>query len=186
MNRDYEFNAKLENHELGNQNIYRLRYISYQRIGEGYTNQKDNLELMDWPFDPFMLPLKMSREEAFKVLSYLIDYLEKNLALPECSYEGVKALNEVLSLERLGFKKISHPVADKDIIDLFTVTGRILLFQKSKNYLKYFDWYTEGVTLEEIKGIYQKLGLEFFDLKPEGELSEIKTRKRKLPTIKLS
>ncbi len=188
MSRDYEFDARLKNHELGNQNIYRLRYVSYQRIGEGYIKLKNNVEKMDWTLDPFMLPLGMSREEAFRVLSYLIDYIEQNLSLPECSFPGLKALNDVLDLERLGFKKVPNKetIPDADIIDLFTVTGRILLFKKSKNYKKYFDWYTEGVTLEEVKAIYQKLGLEFSDLKPEEKLSEIKTRKRKLSTIKLS
>ena len=28
-NRDYEFDAELENHPLGNQNIYRLYFIDY-------------------------------------------------------------------------------------------------------------------------------------------------------------
>jgi len=32
LNRDFEFYADLDNHTLGNQNIYRLRYINYHRI----------------------------------------------------------------------------------------------------------------------------------------------------------
>ena len=33
-NRDYEFDAELENHPLGNQNVYRLHYINYYTIGK--------------------------------------------------------------------------------------------------------------------------------------------------------
>ena len=117
----------------------------------------------------------MNREDAFRVLSYLIDYIEKTLSLTECSYKGVEILNDVLNLERLGFKKIdnSKDINDKDIIDLFTVTGRILLFKKDKNYLKYFNWYTEGVTKEEVKEIYQKCNQDFYDLEVDEEKKEI-------------
>lgn len=53
-----------------------------------------------------------------------------------------------------------------EVIDLFTITGRILLFKKSKQYQKYFEWYTEGVTFDEVKSIYDKCGIEFYDLVP--------------------
>ena len=39
-----------------------------------------------------------------------------------------------------------------------------MLFQKSKLYPKYFEWYTEGVSKHEVKKIYEKLGLEFKDI----------------------
>lgn len=166
MNRDYEFEAELENHELGNQNMYRLHYLEYYRIGENYIKRNNNIGVMEAKFDIFTLPKGMNREDAFKVLSYLVTYIEKKLSLTECSYMGVLELNEVLDLERLGFKKVSDEenIPDEDIIDLFTVTGRILLFKEDKNYLKYFNWYTEGVTKEEVKEIYQKLGKYFYDL----------------------
>ena len=168
MSRDYEFEAELENHELGNQNMYRLHYINYHRIGENYINRKNNIGVMEAKFDIFTLPKGMNREDAFKVLSYLVTYIEKTLSLTECSYMGVLKLNEALDLERLGFKKVpdGENIPDEDIIDLFTVTGRILLFKEDKNYLKYFNWYTEGVTKEEVKEIYQKLGKYFYDLIP--------------------
>ena len=53
---------------------------------------------------------------------------------------------------------------ENKILNLFTVTGRLLLFQKSKLYPKYFEWYTEGVSKHEVKKIYEKLGLEFKDI----------------------
>ena len=163
-NKDYEFEADLEDHQLGNQNIYRLYYIDYHRIGEGYGRTSNNVGVIDWPFKPFMFPNGMSREDGFKVLSYLTDFIEKQLNLTPCSYKSVSTLNSVLDLERLGFKRINADINDDDIIDLFTVSGRLLLFKNSKYYQKYFEWYTEGITYDEVKAIYDKCGIEFYDL----------------------
>ncbi len=163
-NKNYEFEAELEDHQIGNQNIYRLHYVNYHRIGEQYGKTDNNIGVIDWPFKPFMLPDGMSREDGFKVLSYLTDYIEKKLNLSPCSYKSVSNLNNVLDLERLGFKRVNTDVNDNDIIDLFTVSGRLLLFKNSKNYQKYFEWYTENITLDEIKSIYDKCGINFYDL----------------------
>ena len=163
-NKNYEFEAELEDHQIGNQNIYRLHYVNYHRIGEQYGKTDNNIGVIDWPFKPFMLPDGMSREDGFKVLSYLTDYIEKKLNLSPCSYKSVSNLNNVLDLERLGFKRVNTDVNDNDIIDLFTVSGRLLLFKNSKNYQKYFECYTENITLDEIKSIYDKCGINFYDL----------------------
>ena len=163
-NKNYEFEAELEDHQIGNQNIYRLHYVNYHRIGEQYGKTDNNIGVIDWPFKPFMLPDGMSREDGFKVLSYLTDYIEKKLNLSPCSYKSVSNLNNVLDLERLGFKRVNTDVNDNDIIDLFTVSGRLLLFKNSKNYQKYFEWYTESITYDEVKAIYDKCGINFYDL----------------------
>lgn len=39
--------------------------------------------------------------------------------------------------------------------------GRVLLFKQSKQYKKYFEWYTEGVTFKKVKEIYSKSGIDF-------------------------
>lgn len=165
-NRDYEFEAELEDHPLGNQNIYRLHYINYHRIGESYGQRDNNVGVVDWPFKPFVLPNGMSREDSFKVLSYLTDFIERQFDLEPCSNKSVSALDNVLNLERLGFKKlnISLDSASADVIDLFTVSGRLQLFKNSNHYQRYFEWYTEGVTFDEVKNIYNKCGIEFYDL----------------------
>lgn len=174
LNRDYEFDAELENHPLGNQNIYRLYFIDYHRIGEGWGMEcppsigVDNIGVFNWPFKPFMLPEGMSREDAFKVLSYLTDFIEKEESLETCSFRSVKALDKVIDLERLGFKRIDINLNDDshEVIDLFTIKGRVLLFKQSKQYQKYFEWYTNGITLNQVKKIYNKCGIEFYDLVP--------------------
>lgn len=156
-----EFDANLENHPLGSQTVYRLRYIQYYRA-EG----SNGIRKMDWPFDPFMLPNGMSRGDAFTVLSYLTDYIERTCKLEPCSYKSVETLNSVLDLERLGFRKldINTKYDETNIIDLWTVTGRVLLFKESSYYSSYFNWYSENVTLAEVQRIYKKLNIEFYDL----------------------
>lgn len=168
-NRDYEFDAELENHPLGNQNIYRLYFINYHRIGEHYgMSTPNNIGIINWRFKPFMLPNGMNREDAFKVLSYLTDFIEKESNLEPCSLKSVEALDKVIDLERLGFRRINANFDDYsiDVINLFTVSGRVLLFKKSQHYARYFEWYSEGVKFDEVKTIYSKCGIEFYDLVP--------------------
>lgn len=77
VSRDYEFDTELEDHQLGNQSIYRLYYINYHRIGEYQGRTDNNVGEINWPFQPFMFPEGMSRKDGFKVLSYLTDFIEK-------------------------------------------------------------------------------------------------------------
>ena len=164
LNRDYEFEADLEDHQIGKQDIYRLYYIEFHRFAGQYGGPDENVGVVNCPFKPFMFPEGMSREDGFKVLSYLTDFIEKQQNLNPCSYDSVYALNSVLDLERLGFRRINAHIDDCDVIDLFTVSGRVLLFKKSSHYEKYFEWYTEGVTFAEIQAIYAKCGIDFYDL----------------------
>lgn len=171
-NRDYEFEADLENHPLGNQIMYRLHYVDYHRIGEGYRMKPNNVGTMDFSFKPFLLPQGMSREDAFKVLSYLTDYIEKRNHLTPCSYDSVAFLDKMLELDKLGFVKLNTSL-DKysdEVIDLFTVTGRLLLFKQSEYYQKYFEWYTENVTFEEARDIYARCGRELNNIEQNSIL----------------
>ena len=45
-------------------------------IREYDGRQDNNVGVVDWPCKPFMLPNGMTREECFKVLSYLTDFIE--------------------------------------------------------------------------------------------------------------
>lgn len=161
-NLDYEFETELEDHPIGNQDIYRLYYVNYHRIGERYT-KKPSVGRINWPCKPFKLPEGMTREEAFKVLSYLTDCIEKEEDTEMCSLKSVKLLDSILYLERLGFKRVKE-IDESKIINLFTVSGRILLFKKCELYSKYFEWYVENVTLDEVVDIYAKCNMEFKDI----------------------
>lgn len=161
--RDYEFNGVFENHPIGDQDIYRLYYVDYHRINEYNGCDKNNIGMVDYPLKPFKFPEGMSREDGFKVLSYLTDDIEKQPDVGPYSLKAVRTLDKVLDLERFGFTRVEEKDEDK-ILNLFTVTGRLLLFQKSKLYPKYFEWYTEGVSRREVQKIYADLGLEFKDV----------------------
>lgn len=53
------------------------------------------------------------------------------------------------------------------------------MFKKSDLYQKYFEWYSENVTLNEVKEIYTKYNMEFKDvLFPEDKKVYIKTLKK--------
>lgn len=161
--RALEFDATFTNHSVGNQNIYRLHYINYHRIQEYYGRQDNNIGVINFSCEPFMFPKGMSREEGFKVLSYLTDFIEKRDDTEPCSLKSVRTLDGVLDLERFGFKRVKEEDENK-ILDLFTVSGRLLLFKRSELYQKYFEWYIENVTLEEVMDIYAKYGMEFKDI----------------------
>lgn len=175
-NRDYEFKAEFDNHKIGDANVYRLHYINYHRFGENYGMGPNNLTSVDFSYQPFMLPRGMSREDTFKILSYLTDYIERELEIDACSNKSVAELDKALNLEELGFTRLNiHVGDDTDIIELFTVTGRIYLFKNSKYYSKYFEWYTEGITLDEVEDIYKKCGMVFRNIDLE-EREEVKKR----------
>jgi len=162
-NEENEFAAVYEDHKIADSNVYRLRYINYHNIGESY-GYKDYRGVIDWPFEKFYLPENMNREDAFKVLSYLTDWIESNTDTKICSYKSVKVLNHVLDMKRYGFSRVNEEVAEEDVIDLFTVSGRVKRFIDSKYYDRYFEWYTPNVPREEVVAIYEKCGLTFEDL----------------------
>ncbi len=108
-----------------------------------------------------MLPEGMTREEGFKILSYLTDFIERREDTDIGSLKSVRTLDGVLDLDRFGFRKVKS----NDPIDLYIVDGRILLFKNSKFYKDYFNWYKEGITKEEIEEIYIKHNMTFEDIK---------------------
>lgn len=158
-----EFNATLDDHEIEEQKYYRLHYLNYYNIGEsyGYHNMRGET---DWACKPFELPNGMLKNDAFKVLSYLTDFIEKCSDMEEASLKSVRTLDSVLDIERFGFKRLNFKPNEEDIIDLFTVGGRIKRFKSSKYYSKYFDWYIPNVRKDEVEEIYEKCGMTFRDI----------------------
>ena len=67
---------------------YRLYFINYYK--KGYPTDKNQFGVVDWPFRPFQLPEGMCREDAFRLLSYLTDFIEKESNLEPCSYKCVE------------------------------------------------------------------------------------------------
>ncbi len=164
-NRNFEFNAEIEDHPIGNQDIYRLYYVNYHRIREYDGCTENNIGLINWCGKPFKFPEGMTRKEGFKVLSYLTDFIERRPDIEKCSWKSVQTLNGVLDLERFGFIRVEEKDINK-IVDLFTVDGRLLLFKKmSEHYPRYFNWYVKNVSYWEVVRIYKRCGLEFNDIR---------------------
>ena len=179
-NEQDDFNATFEEHEPGNQKYYRLHYINYHNINRD-SNRRG---MIDWPYKPFELPEGMSREDGFKVLSYLTDFIEQRDDVYEASWKSVGTLDGVISLERFGFKRLDFTPGEEEIIDLFTIDGRIKRFKDSKYYSKYFNWYTSNITKEEVEVIYQKCGLTFSDIvwldePKKEEVKQLKLERKK-------
>ena len=91
------------------------------------------------------------------------DFIEKRPEVRECSLKSVSTLESILDLERFGFTRES--TTNTNVIDLFTVDGRLLLFKKMSDFYKdYFNWYTANISRHEVVAIYKKCGLEFSDI----------------------
>lgn len=155
-----EFEATLEDHPIENQNTYRLYFVNYHRFGIYYKNK---VGMINWPCKPFKLPQGMTREEGFKIISYLTDCVEKRDNIEPYSLKSIITLDKILDLERFGFTRVEEQDENK-ILNLFTVSGRLELFKKSELYSKYFEWYIENITLEEVTKIYAKYNKEFKDV----------------------
>lgn len=182
--RNFLFDAELEDHKIDDKDLYRLYFMEFNRIGLPY-NSKANIEVVDWPYKPFKLPSGMTKEDAFKVLSYLTDYIEKDNNIAPASFKSVRILDDVLNIERLGFKRIDANLSSdsSDVINLFTISGRIRLFKKHNLYSKYFEWYKEGVTKEDVVQIYKKCNVEFYDLEKVSNAKTIGFKNNKKQKI---
>ncbi|MBR1386771.1 MAG: hypothetical protein IJ568_08075 [Bacilli bacterium] len=163
--KDYseEFDAVLEDQPQEEKDYYRLRYINYFRDFT-HENYNSNYEIQDIKLDTFTIPNNFTHEDAIKVLSYLIDYLEEKLDLAENTYRSMESLNSILDNRKLGFVKVSKDISDDKIEDLFLVIGRLLLFKESKDYKKYYNWRKSGITIEEVKEIYKKIGINLDEM----------------------
>lgn len=132
---------------------------------------------------PFNLPHNMSMEDACKVVSYLSDKVEKEKDLEPACQKSVIMVSNIL--EKYGFSKVEskekgyyHAVSEyipfhttranfpatekiEGVVDLFTVGGDFKIFKKTDLYDRYFDWYSEGISQQEIADIYKSIGQEY-------------------------
>lgn len=172
----------IKENDIKDNKIIRLAYI-YLEVFRGGTALGATTNFSS----PFELPKGMSMEEACKVISYLSEEVEKSDEIEEASSTSVAMVSRIL--ENYGFRKIPlqthgyhHAVYDYDAIraamrkdskninidecneiegvtDLFTVGGSMKLFQKTNMSHRYFNWFTEGVSRDQVEKVYTKLGI---------------------------
>lgn len=89
----------------------------------------NNIGIVEWTSNPFQFPDGMDYEEGFKILSYLTDFIEKRRDVDVCSLASIKILNDVLYLDRFGFKRVKE-IDEREITDLFTINGKLRTLKK--------------------------------------------------------
>lgn len=158
----------------------RLYYVSLGKFTR-YGTTEEKIGTTFNISSPFRLPIDMTVEDACKVISYLSEKVEKEYDFEPASQSSVAMVSKLL--EKYGFDKVEghvhgyshaiqeyhaqrrinvtsgHPHKEKvdGIVDLFTVGGDFKLFKKSNLNDRYFNWFTEGVTREEVEKIYEKI-----------------------------
>ena len=174
---------------MNNDKKIRLVYFSlekykdhddYPRLSQGFGMS-----------NAYVLPENMSIENACKVVSYLSELVEQKHNLePACPRSVVLVDNE---LEKYGFKRVRDgwsgyihgtcyytsraielsPTLQRvynqgnGAVDLFTVGGEFKLFKRTSLYDRYFEWFTSGITKDEVKDIYNQIGMDLDEmLKP--------------------
>ena len=123
-----------------------------------------------------ILPNGMTIEDACKVVSFLSEKVAREYQYTLTSPNGVDMVSKYLvnlgfdtvSCYKSGyfhyhndykpFRKIKISNEEKGVTDLFAVAVDFNVFKKSDLYDRYFDWFTSGVTEQEIKDIYERIG----------------------------
>lgn len=146
-----------QNYDIEKETFYRLYYIHYHPIGKGHIGTTS------CSFEPFSLPKGMEKEDAFKVLSYLTDFIEQKPGIEKASLKSLEILDSIIDLEDLGFKRKKYLPINTPVVNLYTVTGIVDQFEHKFHYSTQVNWYTPNITKEEVKEIYGKKGLSFPD-----------------------
>ncbi len=136
-------------------NVYRFHCLSFVNKHYDLLNKTKSEQV----YEPFLLPKGMKKQDAFRVLSYLGQYIEKNSNSSDGISMKVATLDSVL--ERYGFLRFDFPTAF--VVDLFAVDDS-MKFRKSEYYSKYFEWYIPNVSRDEVVEIYKNIGMIFEDI----------------------
>lgn len=159
----------------------RLYYIAMERFSR-YGGGKRIGKTIGYSCT-YKAPKGMDLKDACKVVSYLSELVEQDGSIEPASELSVQIVGAYL--RALGFDKFdekdvdySHrhavsfdtkealnlaeskitPEQKLGVTDLFTVGGDIKLFEKSDLMDYYFEWFTPGVTEEEVRQIYASIG----------------------------
>ncbi len=161
----------------------RLYYVALERFSRYGEMTKSKVGQTYGISSPFRLPRDMSIEDACKVVSYLSEKVERENNLEPASEKSVAMVSNELTkygFERVESKEHGHyhavseyipfhnirakcfPICEKidGVVDLFTVDGDVKLFKKSDLHDRYFDWFTAGISKDEVIDIYDQIGID--------------------------
>ena len=173
--------------EIDSESVIRLHYVSIEKFNR-YSDNATMYGKTEDLYGPVRLPNGMSKEDAYKVISYLSEKIEKENNLEPASEKSVKMVDEILG--NYGFERVDgirrsghfHSVSDHvpmecdkvdGVTDLFTVGGHLSLFHKTKtNKERYFDWFIADIKEQDVKEIYSKLGLNIDNLQKYNYISK--------------
>ena len=127
--------------------------IHYVELYDKKTKKKN----INATSDCYMYPDEISREDALKLISYIVKSTKDELKEKEISLKTVAVASR--KLDSYGFVRIPYCYSPTD--ELYVVNGDREVFKKSKHNYMYFDWYTEDYTMEEIDSIKGKIHSHF-------------------------
>jgi len=167
--------------ELANQNnnlkdikFYRLRYIKFHNSDYFYKSKE--FDVIDIPFELFLMPNNMSQTDGLKILSYSIDLIEKNNNINKRNIDSVELLNNIIKQKNSIFKTTNKNIEENNIIDLFVIIGKMEHLKNSKYNFNYFEWYIPNVTESEIDKISNKYNIDLNMTIKESEKQLIKKK----------
>lgn len=169
----------------------RLVYFSVERFKDSSGDMRIGQSFV--LSNPYIIPQGMTLEQACKVISYLSEKIEGEKQLEPACPKSLRLTSEELS--KYGFSKVDgywsgyNSSTSYDYsraidlptpmqfafnkgslsIDLFSVGGDFELFKQTKLYNRYFEWFTSGITEEEVKNIYNKIGINLDTMLKQGQ-----------------
>lgn len=160
-----------------NAKAIRLIYVALENF-KRYGTNKTLTGITINKSSTFKLPEGMSIEEACSVISYLSKVVEIQPGIAPASSNSVAAVSH--KLEDYGFVKLENSPFDigythktteptrnkryfhieqRDTLDLMTVGGDFNLFKNTDLYDRYFNWFNENITRQNVRDIYEKLDI---------------------------
>ena len=160
----------------------RLMYVRLEKFNR--TGDGNKVGASFGVSSPFIIPKGMKIEDACKIISYLSLKVERENNIEPASEDSVALVSKLL--EDYYFDKCEgkskpghyhsvseyHPLSKvrtifdeqiEGVTDLMTIDGDDKLFKKSVLSKRYFDWFSENVSEEEIKDIYYQAYLSLPD-----------------------
>lgn len=173
---EYSTNNNTTKTIYGDLPTFRLCYVEMREgvIGRGFPT----LQTTYCVSSPFISPPRMTNEQIYQVISYLMDNVKKANKFKFASIECVKKVSSILRdygfyqkksktfetyTKKSNFSLLKKMTTgfdfEKNVNDMFVVNGNVRLFEQTDLNNRFFQWYTP-TTHEQIKNIYKDIGKE--------------------------